>query len=78
LIIQPFLANFLSIDFQPNGQDPISCTDKLLTPQIHSNGIDVAHFTPPRWLTTDEISQIVNEFRLAARNAIEVGFDIWS
>ncbi|KAH0723012.1 hypothetical protein KY290_005680 [Solanum tuberosum] len=64
-----------SKDFQPNGQDPISCTDKLLAPQILSNGIDVAHFTPPRRLTTDEIPQIVNEFRLAARNAIEAGFD---
>ncbi|WMV52031.1 hypothetical protein MTR67_045416 [Solanum verrucosum] len=62
-------------DFQPNGQDPISCTDKLLAPQILSNGIDVAHFTPPRRLTTNEIPQIVNEFRLTARNAIEAGFD---
>ncbi|MCD7465672.1 12-oxophytodienoate reductase 2 [Datura stramonium] len=62
-------------DFQPNGQDPISCTDKPLTPQIRSNGLDVAQFTPPRRLTTDEIPQIVNDFRLAARNAIEAGFD---
>ncbi|KAJ8541812.1 hypothetical protein K7X08_002628 [Anisodus acutangulus] len=61
--------------FQPNGQDPISCTDKPLTPQIRSNGLDVAQFTPPRSLTTDEIPQIVNDFRLAARNAIEAGFD---
>ncbi|KAK0575767.1 hypothetical protein LWI29_031997 [Acer saccharum] len=61
--------------FQPNGQAPISCTDKPLTPQIQSNGIDVAQFTPPRWLRTDEIPQIVNDFRLAARNAIEAGFD---
>ncbi|KAL3641463.1 12-oxophytodienoate reductase 1 [Castilleja foliolosa] len=61
--------------FQPNGQDPISCTDKGLTPQIRSNGIDVADFTPPRRLRTDEIPQIVNDFRLAARNAIEAGFD---
>ncbi|KAH0746081.1 hypothetical protein KY285_007738 [Solanum tuberosum] len=58
--------------FQPNGQDPISCTDKPLTPQI---GLDVAEFTPPRRLTTDEIPHIVNDFRLAARNAIEAGFD---
>ncbi|XP_049379966.1 12-oxophytodienoate reductase 1-like [Solanum stenotomum] len=56
--------------FQPNGQDPISCTDKPLTPQI---GLDVAEFTPPRRLTTDEIPHIVNDFRHAARNAIEAG-----
>lgn len=62
-------------DFQPNGQDPISSTDKPLTPQIRANGVDVAQFTPPRRLTTDEIPQIVNDFRLAARNAIEAGFD---
>uniref|UniRef100_A0A3Q7IV25 NADH:flavin oxidoreductase/NADH oxidase N-terminal domain-containing protein n=1 Tax=Solanum lycopersicum TaxID=4081 RepID=A0A3Q7IV25_SOLLC len=61
--------------FQPNGQDPISCTDKPLTPQIRSNGLDVAEFTPPSHLTTDEIPHIVNDFRLAATNAIEAGFD---
>jgi hypothetical protein len=36
-------------------------------------GIDGAHFTPPQRLRTDEISQIVNDFRIAARNAIEAG-----
>ncbi|KAM7519299.1 hypothetical protein LguiB_018261 [Lonicera macranthoides] len=60
--------------FQPNGQDPISSTDKPLT-QIQSNGIDVAEFTPPRRLATDEIPEIVQHFRLAARNAMEAGFD---
>ncbi|PHT29759.1 12-oxophytodienoate reductase 1 [Capsicum baccatum] len=58
-------------DFQPNGQDPISSTDKPL----NSNGIDVAQYTRPRPVTTDEIPQIVNDFRLAARNAIEARFD---
>ncbi|KAK2425702.1 12-oxophytodienoate reductase 1 [Trifolium repens] len=61
--------------YQPNGQAPISSTDKPLTPQIRSNGIDVAKFTPPRRLRTDEIPNLVNDFRLAARNAIEAGFD---
>ncbi|GAU18882.1 hypothetical protein TSUD_228720 [Trifolium subterraneum] len=56
--------------FQPNGQAPISSTDKPLTP---SN--DGEKITPPRRLRTDEIPQIVNDFRLAARNAIEAGFD---
>ena len=59
--------------YQPNGQAPISSTDKPLVPQIGANGIDVAQFTPPRRLRTDEIPQIVNDFRLAARNAIEAG-----
>ncbi|KAI9075525.1 hypothetical protein K1719_036676 [Acacia pycnantha] len=61
--------------FQPNGQAPISCTDKGLAPHIKSNGIDVAQYTPPRRLRADEIPQIANDFRLAARNAIEAGFD---
>ncbi|KAK2974090.1 hypothetical protein RJ640_020446 [Escallonia rubra] len=61
--------------FQPNGQAPISCTDKPLTPQIRSNGIDVAQFSPPRRLSTDEIPQVVNDFKVAARHAMEAGFD---
>lgn len=71
-----FRLSFLSLllsEFQSNGQAPISCTDKPLTPQLRSNGIDVDEFTPPRRLRTDEIPQIVNDFRLAARNAIEAG-----
>ncbi|XP_059451863.1 putative 12-oxophytodienoate reductase 11 [Corylus avellana] len=58
-------------DFQPNGQAPISSTDKPLTVE----GFHGAHSTPPRRLRTDEIPQIVNDFRIAARNAIEAGFD---
>jgi len=65
------MISLLSTDF--DGQAPISSTDKPLTPQIRANGIDVAQFTPPRRLRTDEIPQIVNDFRLAARNAIEAG-----
>ncbi|EOY17386.1 hypothetical protein QUC31_001442 [Theobroma cacao] len=61
--------------FQPNGQAPISSTDKPLKPQLRANGIDIAQFTPPRRLRTDEISLVVNDFRLAARNAMEAGFD---
>ncbi|KAJ0024734.1 hypothetical protein Pint_07479 [Pistacia integerrima] len=62
-------------DFQPYGQAPISSTEESLMPQIRANGIDVAHFTPPRRLRTHEIPQIVNDFELAARNPIEAGFD---
>ncbi|CAI0419882.1 unnamed protein product [Linum tenue] len=55
------------------GQAPISCTDKPLIRR--SNGGDVNRFTPPRRLRTEEIPQIVNDFRIAAKNAIEAGFD---
>ncbi|RLM65068.1 MADS-box transcription factor 26-like [Panicum miliaceum] len=57
--------------FQPNGQAPISSTDKPLKPQVRANGVDVATFTPPRRLETDEIPSIISDFRVAARNAIE-------
>ncbi|XP_022762721.1 putative 12-oxophytodienoate reductase 11 isoform X2 [Durio zibethinus] len=56
--------------FQPNGEAPISSTDKGVTP-----GLDGVDWSPPRRLRTDEIPQIINDFRLAARNAIEAGFD---
>ena len=59
--------------FQPNGQAPISSTDRSLTPQVRANGVDVAEFDPPRRLSIDEIPQIVNDFRLAVRNAMEAG-----
>ncbi|KAI3499210.1 hypothetical protein L1887_35003 [Cichorium endivia] len=61
--------------FQPNGQAPISSSDKELFPQLRSNGIDVAKFSPPRKLSTEEIPLVVNDFRTAAKNAIEAGFD---
>lgn len=56
--------------FQPNGEAPISCTDKGVTP-----GLDGEDWSPPRRLRADELPRIVNDFRLAARNAIEAGFD---
>ncbi|KAI8531182.1 hypothetical protein RHMOL_Rhmol11G0117300 [Rhododendron molle] len=61
--------------FQPNGQAPISSTDKELTPQIRDNSVDVLEFSPPQRLRTDEIPLVINDFRLAARNAMEAGSD---
>ncbi|KAA8542844.1 hypothetical protein F0562_023996 [Nyssa sinensis] len=60
--------------FQPNGQAPISSTDKLLT-QSGSSDNEVAEYSPPRRLNTDEIPHLINDFRIAARNAMEAGFD---
>ncbi|XP_030539186.1 putative 12-oxophytodienoate reductase 11 isoform X2 [Rhodamnia argentea] len=59
-----------SYSYQPNGEAPISSTDKGVTP-----GLDGGDWSPPRHLRADEIPHIVNDFRLAARNAIEAGFD---
>ncbi|KAK9756959.1 hypothetical protein RND81_01G132400 [Saponaria officinalis] len=58
--------------FQPNGQAPISSTDKPVKGQ--ANEVD-EQFSIPRRLTTEEIPSVVDDFRIAARNAIEAGFD---
>jgi 12-oxophytodienoic acid reductase len=59
-------------DYQPNEQAPISCTDKQIKPMVLKDGT-VEEFSAPRRLKEDEIPQIVNDFRLAARNCIEAG-----
>ena len=64
---------FVCTDFQPKGQAPISSTDKPISPQLKSDAIDLPKFSPPRRLRTDEIPHIVDDFRLAAKNAIEAG-----
>ncbi|RZC44847.1 hypothetical protein C5167_037797 [Papaver somniferum] len=53
----------------------VSNADKELEPEFRVNGVVMETFSPPRRLGTDEIPQIVNDFRLAARNAMEAGFD---
>ncbi|KAI3890945.1 hypothetical protein MKX03_032515 [Papaver bracteatum] len=62
--------NFVSLDLQPNRKAPISCTDKGCTPGLA--GVD---WSAPHRLRIDEIPQVIDDFRLAARNAIEAGFD---
>ncbi|KAM0908088.1 hypothetical protein ACQ4PT_015669 [Festuca glaucescens] len=59
-------------EFQPNGQAPISSTDKQVTPQVSHDG-SILEFAAPRSLNTVEIPDIVNEFRIAAKNAIKAG-----
>ncbi|WVZ71098.1 hypothetical protein U9M48_019720 [Paspalum notatum var. saurae] len=61
-------------EFQPNGQAPISCTDKQVPRQVSSDGF-VEEFAAPRRLETEEIPHVVNDFRVSARNAIRAGFD---
>lgn len=43
-----------------------------MTPQVSHDG-QVLEFAPPRRLKTEEIPNIVDDFRIAARNAIEAG-----
>ncbi|KAM7513985.1 hypothetical protein LguiA_003568 [Lonicera macranthoides] len=55
--------------YQPNGQAPISCTHNQIKGDVSLG--EAATFSPPRRLTIQEIAQVVNDFRVAARNAIE-------
>lgn len=57
---------------QPNRQAPYSSTDKRLSSQPRLDGTFDKYSTPRR-LTTDEIPQVINDFRKASRNAIESG-----
>ncbi|KAM3316608.1 hypothetical protein ACQJBY_034629 [Aegilops geniculata] len=61
-------------EFQPNGQAPVSSTDKQVPPEVAHDG-SVLDFAAPRRLETEEIPRIVNDFRIAARNAMRAGFD---
>ncbi|KAJ1397576.1 NADH:flavin oxidoreductase/NADH oxidase, N-terminal [Sesbania bispinosa] len=56
--------------YQPGGQPPISSTNKPVQKEGSST-----KYPPPRRLRTDEIPKIVNDFIMAAKNAIEAGFD---
>ncbi|XP_057844656.1 putative 12-oxophytodienoate reductase 11 [Cryptomeria japonica] len=69
-------GRYSHVDYQPNGQSPVSSTSKPLAGKIPlPNRKDVADFSPPRPLKTEEIPNIVADFRNAARNAIDAGFD---
>lgn len=58
-------------ELQPNGDAPISSTDKQISPDAKSG----TAYSKPRRLRTDEVPGIVDDFRRAARNAIQAGFD---
>ena len=58
----------------PAGEQPVSATAKVAdTKTFTPNGFDPV--SPPRALSTEEVGQVVAEFRQAARNAIDAGFD---
>ncbi|KAJ1700999.1 hypothetical protein LUZ63_000778 [Rhynchospora breviuscula] len=51
------------------------CGRYKLNVRSHLSSSDKLNYPTPRTLTLEDISQIVNDFRLAARNAINAGFD---
>jgi 12-oxophytodienoic acid reductase len=40
---------------------------------VRANGIDIVSFSAPKRLETHEIPLVINDFKVAARNAIEAG-----
>jgi len=63
-----------SYELQPGGKAPVSSTEKGVGPQMSFDG-RLEEFSPPRRLTVEEIPGLVDDFRKAARNAIDAGFD---
>ncbi|GLJ17103.1 hypothetical protein SUGI_0295860 [Cryptomeria japonica] len=64
------------LDYQPNGQAPISLSTKRMPSEIVlANGKDVAEVSVPRTLKTEESPHIIADFPSAARNTIDAGFD---
>ncbi|KAH7541940.1 hypothetical protein FEM48_Zijuj02G0020600 [Ziziphus jujuba var. spinosa] len=63
--------------FQPNGDSPISSTNKPLSDKWDAFLPDgsIAKFSKPRALQTNEIPQVVDHYRKAAINSIQAGFD---
>ncbi|TKY75334.1 putative 12-oxophytodienoate reductase 4 [Spatholobus suberectus] len=57
--------------YQPDGQAPVSSTNK----PVQKDGSSTK-YPPPRRLRTDEIPKVVNDFRMAAKNAIEAGSNL--
>jgi N-ethylmaleimide reductase len=62
------------VSLQPNGQAPVAPSAITATTKtfIASGFADVS---PPRALETDEIARVVDDYRKAAENAREAGFD---
>jgi N-ethylmaleimide reductase len=62
------------VSLQPHGQSPVSSTGRRADAQTFTTqGFE--NVSPPRALRLDEMPGIVEQFRQAARNAIDSGFD---
>lgn len=58
-----------------NGQQPVSASDKAIEGQQHFTMQGMKDYETPRALHTDEVKKIVQEYKIAAINAMEAGFD---
>ena len=62
------------VSLLPNGQPPVSSTAKRAKGKTFT-AAGFEDVSEPRALRLDELPRIVNDYRLAARHAIEAGFD---
>jgi len=62
------------VSLQPGGQAPVSCTARPAASKTFNAG-GFVDCSAPRALATDEIPGVVAQYRRAALNAIEAGFD---
>ncbi|MCD0477723.1 alkene reductase [Chryseobacterium sp. LC2016-29] len=58
-----------------NGELPVAPSALPIVGQQHFTGQGMADYETPRELTTEEVKQIVKDYRQAAINAVEAGFD---
>ena len=68
------VGRFSSVELQPNGEAPVAPS----AVQAEGNTYTLDGFVPvsmPRALETDEIPGIIEQYRIAARNAMRAGFD---
>jgi len=62
------------VSLQPNGQPPVSSTARRANSKTFTaNGFEAV--SQPRALRLDELPRIVADYRQAARNAVDAGFD---
>ncbi len=62
------------VSLQPGGQAPVSSTARPVSTKTYIAG-GFATCSPPRALATEEIPGVVDDYRRAALNAMEAGFD---
>jgi N-ethylmaleimide reductase len=58
-----------------NGEQPVSASDIAIEGQQHFTMEGMKDYETPRALSTEEVKNIVQEYKQAAINAIEAGFD---
>ena len=77
LLPSPPLSFPLIPDYPPNGDAPLSSSSRPAVGPIYTpkGAYQLQESTPPRPLEAAEIPGVVEQYRVAARNALRAGFD---